>query len=64
MAGMGTRHHIWTKALDTKLLDAVADGKTNIQLEIVMNMSYKTIMRRLKQMGFDGLLDARRVMSN
>jgi hypothetical protein len=64
MAGMGCKRYIWTKELDNELLEAITNGKSPIQLEVTMKMSYKTIRRRIKEMGFDGLRDARRVMTS
>jgi hypothetical protein len=61
---MGGKHKIWTKELDDKLLDEISKGKNLVQLEIAMDMSHSKICNRIKEMGFDNLCDARRVMSN
>jgi DNA-binding MurR/RpiR family transcriptional regulator len=59
---MGAKHHVWTKELDDRLLAEIITGKNNMQLSISMKMSTKTITKRLKEMGFDNLTDARKVM--
>jgi hypothetical protein len=63
MSGMGCRHRVWTKELDDELLDGVNKGKNFMQLSNLLKMSTVRILNRLKEMGFDGLLDARKVMS-
>jgi hypothetical protein len=61
---MGLKFHTWTKELDDRLLIEIAKGKNATQLENAMSMSYMSILKRLKEMGFDGLRDARDIMSS
>jgi hypothetical protein len=61
---MGGKYQKWTKELDNKLLEEIAKGRNIVQLEIVMKMSRFTFMKRLKEMGFKNLVDARNVMSD
>ncbi|MDF2800246.1 MAG: hypothetical protein K0S61_149 [Anaerocolumna sp.] len=63
MSGIGKNHKIWNKELDEKLLKEISSGKNSISLQIAMGVSQYTIGKRLKQMGFDGLRDARQVMN-
>jgi hypothetical protein len=63
MAGFGHKNCIWCKQLDEKLLSEIAKGKTLLQLTISMGMGKPKINKRLKDMGFDGLVDARNVMT-
>jgi hypothetical protein len=58
------KHPLWTKELDDKLLASVAMGKNYIQLENILQLSHPTIIKRLKEMGFDNLRDARKVMTS
>jgi hypothetical protein len=58
------KHPLWNKELDDKLLAAVAMGKNYIQLENILQLSHPTIIKRLKEMGFDNLRDARKVMTS
>jgi hypothetical protein len=53
----------WNKELDEKLLKLISNEKRKRQIEISMKMSYPTFLKRLKEMGFDGLADARNVMT-
>jgi DNA-binding phage protein len=55
---------IITKEFDEKLLSLVAKGKKASEIGIQCNTSNDTVFRRLKEMGFDGLKDARRIMSS
>jgi hypothetical protein len=61
---MGCKFPIWNKELDDKLLDEISKGTSYIELTIVMKTSYTSIKKRLKEMGFEGLKDARAVMTS
>jgi hypothetical protein len=63
MPGLGHKNYIWSRELDEKLLSEIAKGKNLIQLTISMGMGKPKINKRLKDMGFDGLVDARNVMT-
>lgn len=62
MGQRGRKSIEWTKELDEKLLNGLASGKKATGLEVSLKMSYDVIDRRIKEMGFYGLLDARRVL--
>lgn len=62
MGRVGMKQIPWSKELDDKLLEEIAKGKNFLQLTVVMRMSQPTISIRLKEMGFDGLRDARKVL--
>lgn len=59
--GMG-RHQVWTKELDDKLLSEITRRRKMIGITVTMKMSEGTIEKRLKEMGFDNLTDARKVL--
>jgi hypothetical protein len=58
------KEYVWTKELDDKLLLAISQYKNCFELAVMFNVSYPTILRRIKEMGFDGLIDARKVMTD
>jgi hypothetical protein len=60
---IGTKHPIWTKELNDKLLEEISMKKNYLQLEVSMHMSHTTIREKLMEMGFDGLKDARKVLA-
>lgn len=62
MRGIGTKKVIWTKELDNKLLNLISEGKNAISITNEMRIGTDTIRDRIKAMGFEGLIDARRVM--
>jgi hypothetical protein len=64
MSDIKPRHSMWAKELDDKLLKEIALGKNSVQLTISMDMCYPAILRRLKQMGFENLRDARKVLTD
>jgi hypothetical protein len=64
MSGIGKKHPIWTKELDNKLIREIVGGKKCTEVAIDMNMSYVTILKRIREMGFDGIADLRNVMTN
>jgi hypothetical protein len=59
---IGSKRVTWTKELDDRLLSEIQKGKSFVQLELIIGTSHTSICRRLKEMGFDGLKDAREVM--
>jgi hypothetical protein len=64
MSGMGFKYQEWTKQLDTKLLENVSAGEDIETLSMRMKMSEGSIYKRLKQMGFIGLKDARKELAS
>lgn len=64
MAGFGHKNKSWSKDLDMKLKTEIAKGKNMKQLEIIFNVSSRTINDRIKDIGFEGLKDARKAMCN
>jgi len=58
----GFKHTKWNKDLDNKLLKEIEKGANYRQLTIRLNMSQAKITKGLKEMEFEGLIDARRVM--
>lgn len=54
--------HSWTEQHDKILIKALKEGCDKIQLENRVQKSYVTILNRLKDMGFEGIRDARRVL--
>jgi hypothetical protein len=56
--------YVWTKADDDKLLDGIRAGKTFVQLEVYLKVGEFVIKKRLHEMGFEGLLDARHVLTD
>lgn len=52
----------WTPELEKILLEEVEKGAKSVELQVKLQMSAPTIRIKLKEMGFEGLLDARRVM--
>lgn len=52
----------WTPELEKQLLEEVEKGAKSIELQVKLKMSAPTIHTKLKEMGFEGLKDARAVM--
>jgi hypothetical protein len=64
MINRGRPKYIWTKELDNMLLSSIEHYKIQVELVKIFNTSWPTIDRRLKHMGFDGLKDARKVLTD
>jgi DNA-binding MurR/RpiR family transcriptional regulator len=64
MAGAGTKWQPKSEEFDRKLITQIKTGKKLRSLEIAMGMSITTINKRLREMGYEGLSDARRVLCN
>ena len=54
----------WDKQLDDKLLKEISEGKKILEISTSLKCSSFAIQQRIKEMGFDGLKDARKVMSD
>jgi predicted transcriptional regulator len=66
--GLGTLKNaryklIITREFDKELLSLVGNGRKASELATHFNITNDAIFKRLKEMGFDGLKDARRVMN-
>lgn len=64
MGKCGRKKFIWTKEMTDKLLEEISKGRTYCQLAIMFKSSQPTIWRKIKDMGFDGLIDARLVLTD